>query len=301
MPTREEPLAGLLALVIRPGVVGDVLMPLSPRYPAIVGAAQFVQRPEDGHEVRDPLSMMEEALRRAADDSQAAGILPRIDKIYVPRGLWRYGDPGRAVATRVGAAGAKTAVGIISGHITQVMIDRACREIADGTHDVIAIVGGESENSKRRLSRTNPSAIWDDDLPGTPDEALGSYGSTPILDIERKAGALMPPASFALCETSLRHARGERPAEHRRRIAGLASRMSAIAAENPFAWIRRQVSADEVMTETPANRMVNYPYTKLMTSNVAVDQSAALILCSEETADRYATPRDQRVYPRVAV
>ena len=276
-------------------------MTVHPRYPVIVGAAQILQKPEDPREARDPISMMESALRAAADDSEASAILNKIDKIYVPRGLWRYGDAGRMLADRVGSPSAKTAGSIISGHIVQVMIDRACREILDGRHDVVAIVGGESENSKRRLAKSAPEAIWTDDAPGEPDESIGSYGDTPILPVERKAGALMPPASFALCETSLRFARGETPLEHRQRIAALWSRLSAVAEQNPFAWIRRHIPAEEILTETPQNRMVNYPYTKLMTSNVAVDQSAALLLCSKETALRCGVPENKFVYPRVAV
>ena len=280
-------------------------MPLSPRHPAIAGAAQYVQRLDDPHDALDPMGMMETALRAAATDaaseSHATALLAAVDKIYVPRGTWRYGDPGKILGERIGAHHPRTSVGIISGHIVQIMIDRACQEIAAGKHDIIAIVGGESEHSKRKLRKTDPDALWEESDAGTPDEKLGSYGSKPILQTERDAGALIPAASFALCETSLRHAHGETPATHRKRIAALSARLNAVAVENPSAWIRRPITAEEIRVATPQNRMVNYPYTKLMTSNIAVDQSAALILCSTEAADRFGIPKEKRLYLRAAV
>ena len=51
--------------------------------------------------------------------------------------------------------------------------------------------------------------------------------------------------------------------------------MSKVAAKNPYAWIQREVPADEIRNPGPGNRMVNYPYTKLMTSNISVDQSGS--------------------------
>jgi acetyl-CoA C-acetyltransferase len=276
-------------------------MPLDPRHPVIAGAAQFVQRVDDPYDAIDPLGMMETALRAAADDAGAPALLQAVDKIYLPRGTWRYGDPGKVLAERIGADNPRTSVGIISGHIVQIMIDRACQEIAEGKHDVIAIVGGESEHSKRRLRKIDPDALWEESDAGEPDEKLGSYGSQPILASEKEAGALLPAASFALCETSLRYAREETPAAHRRRIAELSARLSKVASDNPSAWIQRPIDAEEIRVETPQNRMVNYPYTKLMTSNIAVDQSAALILCSTETAARMGVPDAKRVYLQAAV
>ena len=72
--------------------------------------------------------------------------------------------------------------------------------------------------------------------------------------------------------------------------------MSQVAAKNPYAWIQREVPADEIRNPGPGNRMVDYPYTKLMTSNISVDQSAALIVCSTEAANRFGVPHDKRVF-----
>jgi acetyl-CoA C-acetyltransferase len=76
--------------------------------------------------------------------------------------------------------------------------------------------------------------------------------------------------------------------------------MSRIAAANPNAWIQREFDAEEIRNPSAGNRMVSYPYTKLMTSNISVDQGAALIVCSEEAAERHGIASGKRVYLRAS-
>ena len=42
--------------------------------------------------------------------------------------------------------------------------------------------------------------------------------------------------------------------------------------------------AEEIATPSPDNRMVGFPYTKLLNANMQVDQAAALLLCSVDAA-----------------
>lgn len=270
-------------------------MTTQPRRPAIAGVSQVVQRLDDPREAASPLDLMEQALRNAAEDAEAPKLLESLDAIYVPRGLWQYGDPGARLAERLGASKARTALGAISGHIVQILVDRACTEIATGRADLIAIVGAESEHSKRRLTRLGLPRPWEEDGAGRPDLFFGEMKQG-CLPHEARAGIGDAVSCFSLCETSLRHARGESPVVHRRRIAELAAGMSRIATGNPHAWIQRPVPAEEILEPSPTNRMVDYPYTKLMTSNIAVDQGAALILCSSEAAARFGIPTGKLVH-----
>lgn len=269
------------------------------RRPLIAGSAQIVQRVDDPHDAKEPIALMEQAIRDACADAGDPKLASSLDAIYVPQGTWKYGDPGRLIGERLGATGVKTIVGAVSGHIVQLLVNRACREIAEGRADVIAIVGGESENSRRRLDREGEPIHWDDTIPGEPDERIGEMKYV-IHRPEIDAGVTSAVAMFSLCETSLRIAQGETPAAHRDRIADLASRMSRVAVDNPYAWIQREVPAKEIRDPGPGNRMVSYPYTKLMTSNISVDQSAALVICSTEAANRFAVPEARRVHLRAS-
>jgi acetyl-CoA C-acetyltransferase len=71
-----------------------------------------------------------------------------------------------------------------------------------------------------------------------------------------------------------------------------------VAAASPHAWFPVARSGPEISTASAENRMVAYPYTKLMTSIMDVDMSAALLLASAERADALGIPEAKRVYLR---
>ncbi|MDB5679689.1 MAG: hypothetical protein JWM94_2691, partial [Sphingomonas bacterium] len=57
-----------------------------------------------------------------------------------------------------------------------------------------------------------------------------------------------------------------------------------VAAQNPNSWMKRRVASDEITTPTPDNRLIAWPYTKLMVANPMVNQGAAVIVTSVATA-----------------
>jgi acetyl-CoA C-acetyltransferase len=80
-------------------------------------------------------------------------------------------------------------------------------------------------------------------------------------------------------------------------VSELWAGFSAVAAGNPHAWIQEPWTAEEIRTPSPRNRWVCWPYTKVMNANNAVEQSAALLLCSAERAEAVGVPRDRWVFP----
>ena len=71
---------------------------------------------------------------------------------------------------------------------------------------------------------------------------------------------------------------------------------AAVAKANPLATRRKGYSADEIANEAPDNKMIGFPYTKLMNASAYVDMSAAVIVCSAAKADEFGVPQDKRVY-----
>ena len=74
------------------------------------------------------------------------------------------------------------------------------------------------------------------------------------------------------------------------------ARFTQVAAANPRAALPVARTADELITPTDENRYIAYPYTKYLTSNLFVDQAAAVLLMSSETADRAGVPESKRVH-----
>jgi acetyl-CoA C-acetyltransferase len=97
-------------------------------------------------------------------------------------------------------------------------------------------------------------------------------------------------------ENALRAKAGESIDEHQRKVSELWSRFSEVAAHNPYAWSPEYRSPEEIRTVTPDNRMIGFPYPKLMNSNIQTDQAAALIMCSVQAARDAGVPEDRWVF-----
>ena len=70
-----------------------------------------------------------------------------------------------------------------------------------------------------------------------------------------------------------------------------------MAAKNPHAWSREPLAPHQIWQPSPRNRMISWPYTKLMNSNNMVDQGAALVLTSVEKATYLQIPSERWVFP----
>ncbi len=272
-------------------------MSLDRSTPVIVGVAQLEQRVEDPRQGREPLDLMLDAALAAGEDSGAPALLGRADSVRVIRGVWSYRDPARAIAEKLGAAGAQSVGTGYGGNMVQAVLTHAAAGIQRGERDVVLIAGAEHGQSLAR-ARGKGIRLPYRDAPGEPDLVLA-----PELDMSGPAelarGIRQPIQLYPVFENALRHARGESIPEQLRRISELWSRFSAVAAENPHAWLRRRYSPQEIRTPSPANRMVSFPYPKLMNSNSRVDQAGAILLCSVEAARRAGVPADRFVFPWV--
>jgi acetyl-CoA C-acetyltransferase len=202
--------------------------------------------------------------------------------------MWRYGDPGRLLGDRLGAA-PRTVVAEL-GVLQQTLVTRAAGDIASGRADVVLVVGGEA----RAPSAGAPPA--ETPSPGTPDEVLRPSGEI-ITRLEIERGLAVPAAQYALVDTALAAADGDDGDALRRRLGQLWSGFSAVAAGNPDAWDRTAYSPDDIATPGPGNRMIATPYTKRLCSQWNVSSAAALVLCSAEAARRSGVPDDGWVFP----
>ncbi|HYD08590.1 MAG TPA: acetyl-CoA acetyltransferase [Acidimicrobiales bacterium] len=271
-------------------------MALDPRTPVLVGTGQLSQKvaPE---EALEPIDMMAEAARRAAEDAGAPGMLAAVDSVRIVALLsHRYRDPGALVGARIGASPRETALSPMGGNSPQSLVNRTCLDILAGTLDVALIAGAEAWRSRNAFRKRDEKPAWSDDSEAEPAPVLGD--EVPMSHpAEAARGLVMPVQHYPMFETALRAHLGRSIDEHQVAISELWARFSEVAATNPHAWIRDAKTAEQIRTATPENRMIGFPYTKSMNSNNDVDQAAALLLCSAEAAERLGVPRDRWVFP----
>lgn len=263
--------------------------------PVLVGAAQLEQRIQAPEEGKEPIELMIDACRMAAEDAGCPALLAQANSVRVIRGWWRYQNPAKALCEAFGNIRAQTAITPFGGNMVQSVVNRSALEIQSGEHEVIVITGAECGHSQARARRTGTKLKWRD-LDGTPDLQIGE--DTPMSHPRELAlNIVRPTHMYPIMELARRHHLGEGVAQHLRRISELWADFSAVAAENPHAWLRTARSAEEIRTPSPANRPVSFPYAKLMNSNNKVDQAAALIMCSERRAAALGADRAKWVYP----
>jgi acetyl-CoA C-acetyltransferase len=170
-------------------------------------------------------------------------------------------------------------------------------QIREGSIEMAVVCAAETLRTRRNDRASGTRTEYLPEREGAaPDDVVGK--DQPLnTDVEREIGVETVARFYAMAETALRHRTGETIPEHCRRIATLWAHASSVAADNPNAWLRRPVTADEIATVSERNRPVASPYPKLMTSNLNVDQGGAVIMCSVEAAERAGVPRDRWVFP----
>jgi acetyl-CoA C-acetyltransferase len=271
-------------------------MPVNPRTPVLVGYGQLNHRadPEALENTVEPVDLMAEAAHQAGDPR----LLQSVDSIRVVNLLSaRYRDAGRLLGQRIGAAGAATRYSGIGGNVPQSLVNQACVDIQQGRADVVLVAGGEMWRTRMQLRAKGKRLTWteqDDSVP----VAQGSDENVPMAGpAEDRIGLDRPAYIYPMFEQALRISAGESIEDHRKRVGELWARFNDVAVHNAHAWIRKPVTAEEIWQDGPKNRMISWPYTKLMNSNNMVDQAAALILTSVETATRLQIPTEHWVYP----
>ncbi len=274
-------------------------MPTSVPQPVLVGVAQLEQRDADPAvgRGREPLDLMIDAVRAAAEDAGAPGLLASADAVRVTRGMWPYENPGKAVAEAVGCPEAETGVSMWGGDAVQVLMTESALDIQSGARQIVILVGAECGRTQVKARRAAIDLKWRA-TPGVPDRAFGQE-----LKMRTRAeavrGVSQPIQMYPIFENAIRHARRETLDGHIRRVSELWAGFSRVAAGNPHAWIREPMTGEEIRTPSDFNRPVSFPYPKLMNSNSNVDQAAALVLCSTDVARRLGIPKDKWIYPWV--
>ena len=269
--------------------------------PVLVGVAT-AQRPapESDLEAVDLMVEAAEAALRDAAGRRAGELTGRIATIAVPEGNWTYPDPARLVADRIGATQAAT-IRVEVGVPQHTPIRVALQRIARGEIDAALVVGAEAKASELATTRAGGTAKVTSQPEGTaPDEQWWPQGEL-MATAEIDAGIWAPVEQYACIEQALRAAEGQRADDHLDEIAGLWHRLNQVAGSWPLAAFPEPRSVEFLRDAGPGNRPLASPYAKWHSTQWAVDQGAAMVLCSVRVARELGVPTDRWVFPQVAL
>jgi acetyl-CoA C-acetyltransferase len=246
-------------------------------------------------EIREPVDLIEASARKAAQDSGTEDALAQIDMLGVVNIIsWSYADPPARVAERIGARPAIQWYTSVGACAPQWLIGTAADKIAKGEVKVALICGAESYASRSTARKCGESPPWKRE-PGTLD--LAGDTRHPTTPLEERHGLIVPAELYALFENARRYESKQTLEENRQEIANLCTDMGRVASGNAYAWFRQERGPDDFRTVSSQNRMVAFPYTKLMCSMIFVDQSAAVLVMSLAEAKRRKIPEEKYVFP----
>jgi acetyl-CoA C-acetyltransferase len=273
----------------------EPLMAVDPRSPCVIGVAQLVSRPHDGP-APEPLAMWERVVRGAAADCEVSGdVLAAVESLQIVYcQSWPYDDPVGRLAERLGVDPKHRLYSGIGGTTPQLLVNDAAEAIVAGDLDVGVVCGAEALDTVRRLKKAGERPQWshrDPEKKPFPFEA-------PFHPAEVAHEVFQAYTTFALWDIARRAHLGVAPDDYLAQIGALFAPMTKVAATNPFAWFPVERSAAELVTATPDNRVVAYPYTKYVISVMDVDLAGAVFIASHEAADRLGVPAERRVYLR---
>jgi len=225
----------------------------------------------------------------------------RVDAIHVVKGIWPYVNPGHLIAERIpGLAGRATppelTITTMGGNASYDAVGTAAAAIAEGEHRVAVVCGAETMRTRRTdkaAGRRSPYLREDNGL--DPPTVLGEDIALSD-DVDASVRIDHPVHFYALVERRIRYRRRETAIAHRDRIAAMWADASSVAASNPAAWIRDPVGTQTFTEISSSNRMVSTPYSKLLTSNINVDQGGAIVLASYGAARAAGLSDEQMVF-----
>ena len=276
-------------------------MAIEPRTPVMVGVGQITDHPDHDatYESRPhPLDLMIEALERAGADTGADGALRSLDELVaIGSFTWHTTDPALLAVSALGLSNVRTRLTPTGGNIPQKLVHESARRILANEIDAIAVVGSEAMYASSLARKQGLPLGWrkQDDSVAAPD--LVEENRAPLTKDEYENGITLPVEAYPLFENARRARLGWTIDEQRQQLGRLWANFATVAADNPYAWIRTAPSAKEIVTPSPNNRMVSFPYTKMLVANMPVDMGAAYIMMSFEKATSLGIALDKMIFP----
>jgi acetyl-CoA C-acetyltransferase len=251
--------------------------PSPDRIPVIVGVGEITDRPKEITDGLEPLALLVEALKRAESDSGAA-LLGEIDSLDIVNFLsWRYRDPEKLLSSRLRIHPKHAYYGPVGGESPIRYLHEAAKRIARGECSVAAVCGAEAQSTATRAERAGVTLPW---TPFAHDVEEPKRGAAFQKPMAVKLGVFRPVSVYPFYEAATSAHWGQTPREAMAESGALWSAYSQAAAENPEAWLKRRFAPEEITTPSTDNRLIAWPYTKLMVANPTVNMGGALLMTS---------------------
>ncbi|WP_269620061.1 acetyl-CoA acetyltransferase [Zhongshania sp. BJYM1] len=274
--------------------------------PILVASGQYVFRGEVTAETA--MSPVDIAAKAASVAIAAANaekdVVSQIDTIAfirgfidsIPGGAGPFGASNnvpRSLAKRIGANPRHAIYGREGGQSPQRFVNEFAEKIAAGEMSLGMIAGAEATGIMKQVGRAGLTVDWSETVDGDLDDRGCHWLFT---EHEVAHGITFPTQVYPLFENAWRARHGLSVKEHRQLASELFSAFSNVAANNPYSQFPVARSAEFLNTVSDENYWVAHPHTKWMVAQDAVNQGAALLMCSVDKAVELGIPESQWIY-----
>ncbi len=279
--------------------------------PIIVGVGQFTEHLDQlDYSAMPPQNLAARAAEAALADTGIVDLADKVDCLTaVPLAVDSvaevikplvapFGGPDlfpRAVTHAMGIDPRQTIYSAACGNEPQRLVAETGDAIARGEHKLVVLCGAEAAASQRRAQRSGQTLDWTEHSQGACE--VRDPGFTALQTQHMADNSLRRPIEiYPLFE----HARRARLAlsreDYNAAMGELFARYNKVAVDNEYAMSRTALSADDIATLGPRNRLIADPYLRHMVARDGVNQGAAVVLTSVACARELGIAESQWVF-----
>jgi len=268
--------------------------------PVIIAAGQVTKKEASAVQGGSPVDLMAEAVKIAAEDGGLTKqALEKADLLITTSLFSDDGiiNPPGCVADKLDLSGARCMVSGYGGTAPHSMLYHAIKAVAENKAGLVILTGAEAQHTRQQAMRSQTFTGWNlsSQRPClAPLSPVGLFDGA--CETEHLHGLSLPATVYPMFENALRRRYGRTIVDHTQAVGRLMSRLSSVAAQNPYAWFQESFTPEEIITVSDANRNTAFPYTKRMNAMLLVNQAAALIITSETQALKMGVDRSKFIY-----
>ncbi len=257
------------------------------RIPVIVGIGECIDRDN----LHEPRVLLAEAARLAG--AEAADLLLQVDSIDVVAIMsCQYDKIGQLLASDLGISPDRAEESIAGGEKPVRLLGEVAERIAAGTSKVALVCGAEAMRTRARAAQDGTSLDWGPVDPNARQLTALDFVSPHAA----RYGLVQPTNVYPLYENATRHSWGQTFEQAQQESGHIWSRNADTASRNSAAWLGKPHSAEQIIEDSDSNRMIAYPYRKLMVANPLVNQAGAILVTSLGRARAAGIAPSQIIY-----
>ncbi|MGB0839843.1 MAG: enoyl-CoA hydratase-related protein [Chitinophagales bacterium] len=275
--------------------------------PIIIGVGQITEAvPEDLTMASSHADLAAKAAIIALEDAKNNSLVNEIDVIA---GVKTFADSSpahqaktgrnnnfpRSIAKRIGANPKIAIYDAVGGDSPQRLVSEFAEKLATSDCEVVLLVGGEVIANVKAAAKQKIRLDWSEHIEGQLEDR-GRSGGKIITAAETRHRVILPMQFYALMENARRAALGQDIASYAQEMGKNVSKLSQVAAKNPYAVDQTEYDAKTLITPSKQNPVIIAPYTKKMIAKDRVNQGAAVLMTTVGKAKELGIDQSKWVF-----